>query len=776
MKDIVDHLKLKVESVNINNPKANPGSKILVAHTSRLLEFVMTALDTVGTHYNKYDDEFPYGYARLTTVSTAIGREVCRRIDLEYGSAKPKEDFRNHLRIGDCILDSVVEMGYSDLIRGSEETEARIAYMGELKKIYPDTYKTHPEYNPKLLNVPYALRATDKWTSLKDDTAIDRSLLAGTTFNKPKPVRHLFQNTETGPRSIIKGWDKEYISVFNDNEMNDSAFIQGINTIQQSAWGINQDVLSIVERKFDSILHPEDEMPEEGDPATVKISLSRLMKEDTEENRDAYNEATRKWNKKLLVLRARSKNYALKTILSKAKAINTSVFWQYADCDYRGRLYFLEPYLNFQGNDLARGLMMFADGKRIGETGIKWLAIHTATCYNQSYDIQAIPAWVTSDYQSYLKAEGLRSISVDRMTLQDRARWTYNNLELITKTAQEGLIHGEKAFSFLAAAIEMIHVQNYGPEHITHLPIPIDGSNNGWQHLAAISKDKQAGELVSLIDTEIQSDFYVKVAKELHNVVKEEGNQRLIELIEMMPMRDIRKGIAKRAAMTRAYSCGAKRMSVSMYADCYKEGYTEKYGITMIDCIALAKSIITAIDRVCPGPLATMAFLQEAAIHQVNYKKEIDNRNVHLQWWTPSGFLVIYQRNRQEAIKHRGRIAGKQIKHVGRVDTHVPDIGAYISGISPNFIHSQDAAHLMLVAAGWEGSFGAVHDSFSTHACDLELLADTVRDYFVRLYNQENFFDEIKEALLTEPEGFDVEVPLGDLNVNDVYASKYFFC
>jgi len=99
------------------------------------------------------------------------------------------------------------------------------------------------------------------------------------------------------------------------------------------------------------------------------------MKEDTEENQEAYNEATEKWNKKLLVLRARSKNYAIKTILNKAKAIESAAFWQYADFDYRGRLYFIEPYLNFQGNDLARGLMMFADGKPIGEDGIKWLSI-----------------------------------------------------------------------------------------------------------------------------------------------------------------------------------------------------------------------------------------------------------------------------------------------------------------------------------------------------------------------------------------------------------------
>ena len=38
---------------------------------------------------------------------------------------------------------------------------------------------------------------------------------------------------------------------------------------------------------------------------------------------------------------------------------------------------------------------------------------------------------------------------------------------------------------------------------MTHLPIPIDGSNNGWQHLGSISKDVQTGDLVRLIPIEI---------------------------------------------------------------------------------------------------------------------------------------------------------------------------------------------------------------------------------------------------------------------------------
>lgn len=46
--------------------------------------------------------------------------------------------------------------------------------------------------------------------------------------------------------------------------------------------------------------------------------------------------------------------------------------------DFRGRVYPVPPHLNHIGNDLSRGLLMFADGQRLGKSGVKWLKIHCA--------------------------------------------------------------------------------------------------------------------------------------------------------------------------------------------------------------------------------------------------------------------------------------------------------------------------------------------------------------------------------------------------------------
>lgn len=46
--------------------------------------------------------------------------------------------------------------------------------------------------------------------------------------------------------------------------------------------------------------------------------------------------------------------------------------------DFRGRVYPVPPHLNHIGNDLSRGMLMFAEGKKLGEGGLKWLKIHCA--------------------------------------------------------------------------------------------------------------------------------------------------------------------------------------------------------------------------------------------------------------------------------------------------------------------------------------------------------------------------------------------------------------
>ncbi len=63
-----------------------------------------------------------------------------------------------------------------------------------------------------------------------------------------------------------------------------------------------------------------------------------------------------------------------------------------------------------------------------------------------------------------------------------------------------------------------------------------------------------------------------------------------------------------------------------------------------------------------------------------------------------------------------------------------------LQAFPPNFIHSLDASHMILSALECDKaglSFAAVHDSFWTHACDVDAMNGILRDAFIRLHSDD---------------------------------------
>ena len=407
--------------------------------------------------------------------------------------------------------------------------------------------------------------------------------LKGSSSTQPKPIANMLQtwqweNEEPRTKAVIKGKTNKDNHIIRDHK--DSAWLKSIDKIQQQAWSIDKRILGAVYKTRNNFSKYED---------------------------------------KELQQREDSKRRERRATIIKGCKLARNNFYQYISADYRGRLYFEEPFLNFQGSDWARGMMKFGEGKPLTEDGKWWLAVHTASSYNESYNKDEIPEWAESDYKSHLESENLESISVDKFTLEDRVRWTNEKMDTLIEAGEQVHIfeEAEKPVSLLACCIEWYEYSKNKDNHISYLPIPIDGSNNGWQHLGAISKDTRTGKLVGLKPTEIQQDFYVQTAKELYRITTDE---RRLELLSGMPMKHIRKGISKRGSMTRAYSAGATKIAENMWLDCRTEGFDEKYGLKEEDCLGFANDLIKAIDRVCPGPLRTMKYLQDLAQYEIGIK------------------------------------------------------------------------------------------------------------------------------------------------------------
>jgi len=71
-------------------------------------------------------------------------------------------------------------------------------------------------------------------------------------------------------------------------------------------------------------------------------------------------------------------------------------------------------------------------------------------------------------------------------------------------------------------------------------------------------------------------------------------------------------------------------------------------------------------------------------------------------------------------------------------------------------------------------NFGAVHDSFSCHASDVELLKQITQEKFVEMYSDDNPLESVKKCITHN--NCTIEVPtLGDLDIFSVLGSRNFF-
>ena len=404
LNEVVDYLITKVSSVNMNNPKANKGAQILRTITSfkeSLPNIVQVAFDKMSSNFTREYPEQPIGLAKVTQVSTGIGEHVFTK----YFNAKCS--FHQSIRTGDLVLEAYVQSGFITVKRA----EGFGAYNAQ---------------------APYMIEPTSRWEEIGEFKLIEsKGLLVYTVDEIPEDVSNIMQ-----PKNypLIKRWGisapQEQKDAFNNTYIN-SAFVRAVNNLQQTSWKINPKVLAVLIDKLEDILPEDTPMYEHAIPKSVlKTAYEKYQKKPSSINKQAYNTIAKEWEKTLRPLQVRAKRAEIKTTLGKAKQlVEWPKFYSLVDLDYRGRVYYKEPYMNYQGNDMARGLMAFSESKLIDGNGKRALAIHTANSYNEKYDVNEIPNWVEEDYCSMLNKEGIDTISVDKFSLEDRINWFNNNCD-----------------------------------------------------------------------------------------------------------------------------------------------------------------------------------------------------------------------------------------------------------------------------------------------------------------------------------------------------------
>jgi DNA-directed RNA polymerase len=191
----------------------------------------------------------------------------------------------------------------------------------------------------------------------------------------------------------------------------------------------------------------------------------------------------------------------------------------------------------------------------------------------------------------------------------------------------------------------------------------------------------------------------------------------------------------------------------------------------------MAHLIWVAVNKVLVKAGEAMAWLQKAASLAAA-------EGLPVRWTTPVGFPVMQAYPALEQRRITTAINGMILKVVMNDEKDELDKRKQGQGISPNFIHSCDAAHLMLTVARAKqdgiNSFAMIHDSFGTTAGDTERLYHVVRESFIEMYTEiqvlEAFRDELAAQLSEKARARLEELPQrGTLELAAVADSKFCF-
>jgi DNA-directed RNA polymerase len=139
----------------------------------------------------------------------------------------------------------------------------------------------------------------------------------------------------------------------------------------------------------------------------------------------------------------------------------------------------------------------------------------------------------------------------------------------------------------------------------------------------------------------------------------------------------------------------------------------------------------------------------------------MSSANLAMQWTSPVGLPIVHEYRKlplRTVEVYCGRTIKLQVQdEESEGDQSFPiDRGKAANGIAANFIHSLDAAHLMMVASACADqgipALAVVHDSFGTHAANTGKLATILRETFVDLYKRD-LLGELRDAVLEQLNG-----------------------
>lgn len=539
----------------------------------------------------------------------------------------------------------------------------------------------------------------------------------------------------------------------------------------RTPWRINRWTLEQMEKVKEQDLAIAEVPPREDPKISPMLEdTSGLSPEELKVMRIRHHNA----KKKARELQSERPTFELKLRVARDFATAPRLFFPH-NVDFRGRAYPVPPHLNHISDDVCRGLLQFAEPRPLGKEGFFWLRVNLANLLGKN-----------------------------KIPFEERVQVVEEAKETILKVARDPLAPESIAFwanaddgpwQVLANCREIAAVWESGDEEnfLSYMPVQLDGSCNGLQHYAALGRDEFGAKAVNVSPSERPQDVYSivlaivkeKVQKQACRKRREEqenGEEELEDVPGKMPVGDmarrlieldvLQRKVVKQTIMTICYgvtTLGAKEQVRGQLEDMVGDR-VEQPELKQLAGY-LSKLVLKSIDEVFERAMMIKKWFDQVStlLNRLEYPTS---------WISPIGLACVqpYKKKRKVSV-----LTKRQKVIIQDDDGPKVDKAKQKMGFPPNFVHSLDATHMMLVAdrCRKEGiTFAGVHDSFWTHACDASRLNPIIRDAFVELHGRP-ILDELYKDISLQIGGTGLVLPdlpeQGGLDIELVRKSPYFF-
>ena len=450
-----------------------------------------------------------------------------------------------------------------------------------------------------------------------------------------------------------------------------------------------------------------------------------------------------------------SKRVQENNILGIAKAYShIHEFFLPVRLDFRGRLNCISEYLNYQCGELAKALLLFSKPEKIYKTdipAIQFLKSYGANCFGNK---------------------------LDKKSWNDRAKWIDENIDDIINFKNGKLIkQSDNKLMFIAFCFEYNRLldsfDNVNTTYFeTYLPIRLDATCNGYQHIALLSLDTNLAQELNLTKSsknDIPKDLYSFIGTNLVSLYKNKLLSPALtdldrECYTRLSKLDVIRKLLKRAVMIKPYNATPFKIveSIKELFQLVKDqslSYWEKwYTYKDNDNIRLRERDFVLIRDGIEEILSDNVFkIKKLMIYLETIAKILAELSLVIPWASPQG-VNIYQSYlatdeiRLKPFTYTKKTFSLTIPNKEGKLNKTKQVRAFM----PNLIHSLDAASLALLVdlyfnnsknTGIKNIF-TIHDCFGVTANNIENIMDLLKLVYTRIYSDTNYLRKLDNGII----------------------------